>query len=157
METQKTIEALNSLIVINNDRIEGYKTANDETKETDLKMLFSDLMQTSVECRKELVNEVTKLGGTPDEGTRTTGKFFRVWMDVKAALTGNDRKSILDSCEYGEDAALKTYKNVLIQDHEDTSLKQQDMLNKQYAVLKVDHDKVKKLRDAIANEKSVTE
>lgn len=155
METQKTIEALNSLIVINNDRIEGYKTANDETKETDLKMLFSDLMETSVQCRKELVTEVTKLGGTPDEGTRTTGKFFRVWMDVKAALTGNDRKSILDSCEYGEDAALKTYKNVLIQDHEDTNLLQQDMLNKQYALLKADHDKVKSLRDAIAAEKSL--
>lgn len=157
MEIQKTIEALNSLIVINNDRIEGYKTANDETKETDLKMLFSDLMQTSVECRKELVKEVTQLGGTPDEGTRTTGKFFRVWMDVKAALTGNDRKSILDSCEYGEDAALKTYKNVLIQDLHEINFIEQDMLNKHYALLKADHDKVKGLRDAIANEKSLSE
>lgn len=154
MEIEKTIEAFNSLIVINNDRIEGYKTANEETKETDLKMLFSNLMQTSVECRKELVEEVTRLGGTPDEGTRTTGKFFRVWMDVKAALTGNDRKSILDSCEFGEDAALETYKKVLIQDHQDTNSKEQDMLNKHYALLKSDHDKVKELRDTIANEKN---
>lgn len=157
MENEKIIEALNSLIVINNDRIEGYKTANEETNETDLKMLFSDLMQTSVECRKELVAEVKKLDGTPDEGTRTTGKFFRVWMDVKAALTGNDRKSILDSCEYGEDAALKTYKNVLSDNHEDINWKQQEMLNKQYALLKADHDKVKQLRDTIANEKQHTE
>lgn len=157
MEIEKTIEAFNSLIVINNDRIEGYKTANEETKETDLKMLFSNLMQTSVECRKELVAEVTRLGGTPDEGTRTTGKFFRVWMDVKAALTGNDRKSILESCEFGEDAALETYKKVLIQDHQDTNSKEQDMLNKHYALLKSDHDKVKELRDTIANEKKLTE
>ena len=157
MEIEKTIEAFNSLIVINNDRIEGYKTANEETKETDLKMLFSNLMQTSVECRKELVEEVTRLGGTPDEGTRTTGKFFRVWMDVKAALTGNDRKYILDSCEFGEDAALETYKKVLIQDHQDTNSKEQDMLNKHYALLKSDHDKVKELRDTIANEKKLTE
>jgi hypothetical protein len=33
--------------------------------------------------------------GTPEEGTRITGKFFRVWMDVKAALTNKDRKAIL--------------------------------------------------------------
>ncbi|WP_310556310.1 PA2169 family four-helix-bundle protein [Flavobacterium sp.] len=151
MDTEKTIEAFNSLIVINNDRIEGYKTAEAEAQETDLKMLFSDFMQTSVECRKELVAEVIQLGGTPDEGTRVTGKFFRVWMDLKAALTGNDRKAILDSCEYGEDAALETYKKVLIQDHQDTNSKEQDMLNKHYALLKVDHDKVKKLRDTIAN------
>lgn len=157
MEIEKTIEALNSLIVINNDRIEGYKTANEETKETDLKMLFSDLMQTSVECRKELVEEVKKLDGTPDEGTRTTGKFFRVWMDVKAALTGNDRQSILDSCEYGEDVALKTYKDVLSRDHEDINSKQDDMLNKHYTLLKADHDKVKELRDTMANEKQHTE
>ncbi len=157
MEIQKTIEALNSLIVINNDRIEGYKTANEETNETDLKMLFSDLMQTSVACRRELVEEVKKLGGTPDGGTRTTGKFFRVWMDVKAALTGNDRESILNSCEYGEDVALETYKKVLVHDPQETNSKEQDMLNKQYALLKADHDKVKELRDTIANEKQHAE
>jgi uncharacterized protein (TIGR02284 family) len=152
MDIEKTIEAFNSLIVINNDRIEGYKTAEAEAQETDLKMLFSDLMETSVTLRKELVAEVTRLGGTPDEGTRVTGKFFRVWMDVKAALTGNDRKAILDSCEYGEDAALEVYKKVLIQDHQDTNSKEQDMLNKHYALLKSDHDKVKQLRDAIIAE-----
>lgn len=157
MEIEKTIESLNSLIVLNNDRIEGYKTAEAEAKETDLKMLFSDLMQTSVDCRKELVAEVTRLGGTPDEGTRITGKFFRVWMDVKAAFTGNDRKAILGSCEYGEDVIAEAYKNVLIQDHQNTTDNEQDMLNKHYALLKSDHDKVKELVSAIEHEKRLTE
>ncbi|MFM9989196.1 ferritin-like domain-containing protein [Flavobacterium sp.] len=153
MDNAKTIEAFNTLIVINNDRIEGYKTAEAEARETDLKMLFSDLMETSVQNRKELVAEVIRLGGTPDEGTRVTGKFFRVWMDVKAALSGNDRKTILDSCEYGEDVILKVYKKILIEDHQDTSSTEQDLLNKHYALLKSDHDKVKDLRDLIINEK----
>lgn len=157
MDIEKTIEALNTLIEINNDRIEGYKTANDETKETDLKMLFSELTQTSIECRKELVAEVTRLGGTPEEGTRTTGKFFRVWMDVKAALTDNDRKAILDSCEYGEDAALDTYKKVLVQDQIEMNLAEKDLLNKQFALLKADHATVKNMRDAMANEKTSAE
>lgn len=151
MDNEKKIEVFNSLIVINNDRIEGYKTAEAEAQETDLKMLFSDLMETSVHNRKELVEEVKNLGGTPDEGTRVTGKFFRVWMDVKAAFTGNDRKTILDSCEYGEDVILETYKKTLIQDHQDTNSSEQAMLNKQYSLLKSDHDKVKQLRDAMAN------
>lgn len=157
MEIEKTIEALNSLIVINNDRIEGYKTAEAEAKETDLKMLFSDLMETSVQNRKELVAEVTRLGGTPDEGTRITGKFFRVWMDVKAAFTGNDRKAILDSCDYGEEVALKAYKDVLIQDHQDTNSSEQQMLNKHYALLKADYAKINELRDAIKNERRLEE
>lgn len=154
MEIEKTIEAFNTLIVINNDRIEGYKTAEAEAKETDLKMLFSDLMQTSVDCRKELVAGVTKLGGTPDEGTSATGKFFRFWMDIKAAINDSDRKTILTSCECGEDEILKTYKKVLIQDHQYINTTGQDMLNKHHALLKSDHDKVKQLRDATVNQKN---
>jgi uncharacterized protein (TIGR02284 family) len=157
MDNEKKIEVLNSLIVINNDRIEGYKTAEAEAKETDLKMLFSDLMETSVQNRKELVAHVKSLGGTPEEGTRVTGKFFRVWMDVKAALTGDDRKSILDSCEYGEDVILKTYKNVLTDEHQNTDSNEQQMINKQFASLKADHDKVKQLRDAIAHDEKLVD
>jgi uncharacterized protein (TIGR02284 family) len=157
MDIEKTIEALNTLIVSNNDRIEGYKTANEEIKETDLKMLFSDLMQTSVDCRRELVAEVTKLGGTPDEGTKIIGKFFRVWMDVKAAFTGNDRETILDSCEEGEDMTLEMYQKILDQEDQNINWKERDLLKKQHSLLKLDHDKVKKLRDAIATKRAMTE
>ena len=116
MNTRKAIDAFNSLIVINNDRIEGYRIASNEIEDADLKLFFKVLGQTSIECRKELIEEVKKLGGIPDEGTKNCGKFFRAWMEVKAALTGNDRRAILNSCEYGEDVALEIYKNVLIQE-----------------------------------------
>lgn len=143
-----TIDVLNSLVIINNDRIEGYKTASNETSEADLKALFLNFIETSERCRKELVAEVIKIGGIPNEGTRMTGKFFRVWMDVKAALTCNNRKAILVSCKYGEDVALETYKNVLIQDVNDINLIEQNMLNKHYELLKSDCDKIKELRNA---------
>ncbi|MDQ3019222.1 MAG: PA2169 family four-helix-bundle protein [Bacteroidota bacterium] len=149
MEKEKSIEALNSLIEINNDRIEGYESASKETDETDLKTMFSQFIQNSQKCKQELVNEVQKLGGTPEEGTKTTGKFFRVWMDVKAALTGKDRKAILNSCEQGEDEAVDTYEDVLKDNLEDLTPAHQTMLNAQYALIKKDHDKVKSMRDAL--------
>src|SRR5690349_19819739 len=108
MDNEKSIDVLNMLIQINNDRIEGYQTASKETEERDLQSLFSDLIETSETCRAELTEEVERLGGTPAEGTKTSGKFFRAWMDVKAAITGKDRKAILSSCEFGEDAAVDT-------------------------------------------------
>ena len=40
MDKEKTIELLNSLITINNDRIQGYETAAKETKDEELKTLF---------------------------------------------------------------------------------------------------------------------
>lgn len=149
MEKEQTIEALNTLITINNDRIEGYETAAKETEEQDLKTFFSEQKQTSLHCNKELISEVTKLGGTAAEGTKTTGKFFRVWMDVKAALTGKDRKVILNSCEYGEDVAKGTYEKVLENDQKNLNDEQENMIKTQHALLKADHNKVKSMRDLV--------
>mgnify|MGYP001172927932 FL=1 len=149
MNKEKAIDVLNSLIEINNDRIEGYETASKETEEQDLKAMFAQFMQTSVKCKQDLISEVTKMNGTPIEGTRTTGKFFRVWMDVKAAPTGKDRKAVLDSCEYGEDVAVGAYAKALENNLNDISAEQHTMLNVQHAIIKADHDKVKNMRDRL--------
>ncbi len=154
MENEKTIDVLNTLITINNDRIEGYQTASEETEEKDLKTLFAKFSATSQKCKQELVSEVSKLGGKPAEGTMTSGKFFRVWMDVKAALTGKDRKAILNSCEYGEDIAMHTYEKALKNDLEHLNAKQQNMINAQHASIKAEHDEVKSMRDALVEAKS---
>ena len=147
MENEKTIAVLNKLITINNDRIEGYETASKETEQQDLKAMFAQFSSTSKKCKQELTNEVTKLGGTAAEGTLTIGKFFRVWMDVKAALTGKDRKAILNSCEYGEDQAKDTYEKALENDQENLSMEQQTMIKAQHTLLRADHNKVKSMRD----------
>lgn len=151
MEKEKTVEVLNSLIIINNDRIEGYETASKETEELDLKTLFAQFIIASQKCKQELVMEVNKLGGKAAEGTMTSGKFFRMWMDVKAALTGKDRKAILSSCEYGEDKALDTYDDALENDLEHLSAEQQTMIIAQKTLLKADHDHVKALRDGLVD------
>lgn len=151
MKKEQTIEVLNSLITINNDRVKGYETASKETEEQDLKTLFARFVATSKKCHQELANEVKTLGGEVAEGTKTTGKFFRAWMDVKAALTGKNRTKILNSCEFGEDKAQETYENVLEDELENLSTEQQMMVTSQKSLLKADHDHVKTLRDALAN------
>lgn len=149
MENSKNIDALNKLIEINNDRIEGYETASKEANETDLKSLFGELASTSQKNVSELRAEVTRLGGKPEEGTRVTGKFFRAWMDVKAAFTGNDRHTILDSCEFGEDKALEVYESAL-EDNKNLTAEQIQLVSQQQTALRADHDRVKALRDASA-------
>jgi uncharacterized protein (TIGR02284 family) len=149
MNQENSIDALNTLIQINNDRIEGYKTAAEETEDSDLKTLFAQLSRTSQNCNMALISEVKKLGGTPIEGTKTTGKIYRVWMDFKALLTGKSRSSVLNSCEYGEEVALETYEDVLIKHSEDLSAEHQILLNGQAALIKADHAKVKSMLDMV--------
>ena len=88
MFKDKVIDALNTLVEINSDRIEGYEKAYENTEEIDLKELFSRFKQTSRNCQIELTREINKLGGGVTEGTTTSGKFFRAWLDVKSAITG---------------------------------------------------------------------
>lgn len=148
MKSEKTVDALNTLVEINNDRIEGYETAANATEEQDLKQMFGRFAQDSHKCRQELANEITSLEGTPTEGTKNSGKLYRAWMDVKAAVTGKDRKAILNSCEFGEDTALSTYESVLKNDREHLSPNHISMINTQMSLLRSDHDKVKAMRDA---------
>jgi uncharacterized protein (TIGR02284 family) len=149
MENKKAIDALNTLVEINSDRIEGYETAARETNEPDLKVLFTKLAETSQDCRIELEREVELLGGTPAKGTKVSGKFFRAWMDVKAAITGKDRKAILESCEFGEDQAINTYESVLEDEREHLTTEQIALIESQYDLIKADHDAVRALRDSL--------
>jgi uncharacterized protein (TIGR02284 family) len=154
MQNEKAVTTLNKLIEINNDRIEGYQTASKETKEADLQALFADRIETSEQCKDELEEEVQSLNGKPTEGTKVSGKFFRAWMDVKAALTGKDRKVILESCEYGEDHAVSTYDEVIRDDKNFLTTGQLEMITEQREMIKQQHDEIKSLRDMLVEEKA---
>ncbi|MDQ3051659.1 MAG: PA2169 family four-helix-bundle protein [Bacteroidota bacterium] len=151
MKNEKSIDVLNKLVEINNDRIAGYETALKETDENDLQMLFNQFITTSRKCKQELASEITRMGGEPEEGTRTDGKVYRAWMDVKAALTARDRKAILNSCEFGEDHAVDTYQEVMKDDLQHLTPEQHAMITNQYSQVKADHDKVRAMRDQLVD------
>lgn len=146
---EKLIEVLNDLIEINNDRVTGYEKAADDTRDldVDLQAIFHSMANDSRKYAAELTNEVYKFGGEPATGSTNSGKIYRVWMDVKATFTGHDRQSVLEACEFGEDAAQKAYKEALASDAEiDASTRQ--VITDQQAALKTAHDVIKKYRDA---------
>ena len=94
----------------------------------------------------QLAIEVRKYGGQPTESTTTLGKAFRVWMDFKAALTGKNRKAILNSCEFGEDSAQDTYANAIKNESDLLPAYLLKFISEQKALLREDHNHVKSLR-----------
>jgi uncharacterized protein (TIGR02284 family) len=152
MNTDESIDILNNLIVLNNDRIDGYKAAYSETYKEELRDLFVKLEQTSLECKNELESEVKRLGGTPEDGTMILGKLHRGWMDIKAAITGSDSEAILGSCEYGEQTIIKAYQDALEEDMEEVTFEQKAMLNSQLMLLREDYEKIKSMQDLMENE-----
>jgi uncharacterized protein (TIGR02284 family) len=86
---EKVANILNDLIRINHDRVVGYEKAIDELKDTDadLKTLFQRYITESRQYAHELTQEVSRIGADPADGTTNSGKIYRVWMDLKSAIT----------------------------------------------------------------------
>ena len=143
MNKMSSILVLNTLIGINNDRIAGYQMALNATEEFDLKHLFENFIQTSRKCKRDLMEEINKMGASAMESSILNGKFFSVWMDIKSALNGKDRNNILTSCEIGDNAAVKTYTKILDQNEKDITLFQYTMINIQHTYIRADHNKIK--------------
>lgn len=144
--TEKEQKIIKELIIINNDRYEGYKTAADETKDSDLKPLFNRFSAQSKQFASELSRFISYEDAPENGETKHSGKLYRVWMDIKAAITANDRKAILASCEFGEDVALRTYKEAIEEAGavtEDTRM----VINRHKTELQEAHNYIKSLRD----------
>ncbi|PWK77428.1 uncharacterized protein (TIGR02284 family) [Mucilaginibacter oryzae] len=147
--TQATVEILNDLVQINNDRIEGYQRASKDLKDehADLKSLFTRLIGQSQGYKLVLATEVSALGKDIETGTTTSGKIHRVWLDVKAAFTGHDTHDILEECEFGEDAILKAYRTALEDENLPAYLR--ETVSQQESELLESHDQIKALRDSV--------
>src|ERR1700754_2065019 len=118
METiTETVEVLNDLMAIQNDRIRSYENALNDTTDENLKRIFGSIIVESRFMRLELAEEVRSHGAEFETGTTGAGKLFRAWTDVKAVFTGHDSHSILENCEHVEDATLEAYYDALSSEH----------------------------------------
>ncbi len=142
----ENVEAINDLIQINNDRVEGYNKAARQTDEGDLRAIFGTMSSQSSQFAGELKKFVRAEGEEPAGDTTVRGKIYRTWMDVKATFGGDDRKGILASCEFGEDAAQDAYKAALKE--EDLSPEVRQVFETQKAALREAHDQIKRMRDS---------
>jgi uncharacterized protein (TIGR02284 family) len=147
-ENKKIIDVLNDLVKINADRVEGYEKAvsNLDNSEVMLKSLFYQIADESQGIKEKLTDKVISLGGDPANDTTERGKIYRVWMDIKATFSGHDATSVLEACEYGEDAAQKAYK-AAIEESRDFPDEIKHMISNQRTLLKMSHDLIRNQRD----------
>jgi uncharacterized protein (TIGR02284 family) len=143
----ETIEVLNDLVQINNDRITGYEKAIRETKpeDDDLKILYATLIAESHRNKIALATELQALGGEIEQGTTTSGKIYRTWMEVKAIFTGNSRRTILANCESMEDSTQQAYHSAL--EHDTLPAYIRELLVRQEEALRSNHEEIRTLRD----------
>jgi len=147
INNEDIVEELNELVKINNDRIQGYEKAIEDTKDTELDGLFRQAVLQSQNFRSQLADHIVRIDGkavSDATSTDLSSKIHRAWIDIKAALSGNDRNTVLSSVEFGENAAVEAYEDAL--DEDDLPHYIKDVLEIQLADLRATRDRVLSMR-----------
>jgi uncharacterized protein (TIGR02284 family) len=139
------VSTLNNLIETCKDGQEGFQQAAEGVKRSDLKTFFYESGQQRAKFVGELQGLVRELGGDPETSSSTAGALHRGWINIKAAITGQDDTAILNECERGEDVAKAAYKTAL---EENLPANVLETVQTQYASVQQTHDRVKALRDS---------
>jgi uncharacterized protein (TIGR02284 family) len=135
---------LNELVETSKDGEQGFRSAAEDTKNTELKTTFLRRAEECARGASELQQLVAGMGGKPEQGGSVAGAMHRGWMDLKAKVTGRDDLAILEECERGEDVAKAKYRKAL-----DAALPDdiRAVVQRQYDGVVRNHDSVRDLRD----------
>jgi uncharacterized protein (TIGR02284 family) len=145
IDNDDVIKTLNNLIETCKDGQNGFQTAADGVKNSELKTLFLAYSQQRAQFAGELQNEVLRLGGDPEQTGSVAASLHRGWMDIKSAVTGEDEAAIIAECERGEDSAVSNYKDALSENLPENI---RSIVQSQYAQIKEAHDRIRALERA---------
>jgi len=145
MANDNVVSTLNNLIETCKDGEDGFRTAADGVKKSDLRTLFLTYSQQRAQFAAELQNEVRGLGGDPEERGSVAASLHRGWINIKSTVTGEDEGAVISECERGEDSAVRNYQSAL---NEDLPANIRETVERQYAQVKEAHDRIRALERA---------
>jgi uncharacterized protein (TIGR02284 family) len=139
-------DTIDSLIETLKDGQEGFKQAAEGVKDPQLKSLFDEYSRQRARFAVELRSKAQSPDERDSEMTGSAaGALHRGWINLKSAVTRGDDHAVLAECERGEDSAVEEFKKAL---DDGLSAPVQQIVSRQYAEIKLAHDRVKHLRDA---------
>ena len=143
---KEIVDDLNDLVKINNDRMQGYEKAIEDNEDPQLDDLFRHYVIQSQNFRSQLADHIVRIDGlavSDATSTDVSSKLHRAWIDIKSALTGKDRSTVLSSVEFGESAAVEAYEDAIESDNIPAYIKED--LEKQLTELKASHARIKSM------------
>jgi uncharacterized protein (TIGR02284 family) len=145
-KTDASVVMLNDLLKINTDRVERYKKAGYDTIDPELKSVFYAIADESRKNITDISMLLMRLCGSPKpERPVNTGRIYKAWQEVKSKFSGTWRNNLLNSCEFGELAAISAYTMAKI---ETINAGIGEVLGRQIETLKASMEVIKSYRQA---------
>ena len=142
-----TLARLQQLIRINIDSEKGFAEASHEIEDKLIATMFVELGRQRANNALELQKYVEWNGDSPVIEGAYVAALHRAWLGVRSVLSGGDAHSILSEAERGEDSIKHAYEDALIAT---AGSAMNDVLTRQYAIVKAGHDRVRDMRDQVA-------
>ncbi|HEX2116671.1 MAG TPA: PA2169 family four-helix-bundle protein [Alphaproteobacteria bacterium] len=113
---ESALSTLQDLSARCHDSEQGYRRSAQDASDSDLKQQFEQLANERSSMAAELDRLIREHGGEPSwkEGS-LTGAAHRMWVDLRTALSRNERQVILEEVARGESAAEEAYDSALRQ------------------------------------------
>lgn len=146
-ETSHDISTLNGLISTTLDSVKGYTEAAKESETGRYGALFTSRASERQNVATLLQKEVAALGGNPEDDGTVTASAHRLFINLKAAITGHDDKAIINEVEAGEDHIKAKFEDAL----EDRTLSPavRALIESAYASVKEGHDEMRDLKHSL--------
>lgn len=109
----KTSGAVNQLIERYIDGEKGFFEASEQVNDAGLKAAFLRKSGQRKKFREDLQGKLAALGKNYETKGSTAAAAHRAWIDTKAVVTKGDDVAVLNAARTGEEAAVKTYKDLL--------------------------------------------
>lgn len=146
-ETSHDIRTLNGLIATTLDSVDGYTEAAKDAENSRYGQLFTARATERRQVVSALQAEVSRLGGNPeDDGTVLAGAH-RAFLNLKAAVTGQDDAAIVNEVERGEDHIKAKFESAL--DDQDLSAGTKSAIQTAYGSVRAGHDEMRDLKHAL--------
>lgn len=146
-EFSHDISTLNGLIATTLDSVDGYTEAAKNTENSGFVTLFNGLASERRQLVSRLQQEVSSLGGEPeDDGTILAGAH-RVFLNLKSIVTGHDDKAIINEVEAGEDHIKAKYEDAI--EDRDLSPAVQTLVASAYGSVKAGHDEIRDIKHSM--------
>lgn len=148
MSTDSTISILNGLIKTTLDSMKGFRDAAEDAENTQYATLFADFARERSAVTTSLQNEVTRLGGSPEDDSSFLAAAHRTFMDLKQAITGKNDKVVIEEVERGEDYIKGKFQAALHDADLDPSSR--SIVEQAFQSVKAGHDRVSALKHSLA-------
>ena len=138
------ISNLNTLIATTIDSVTGYENSAKDIANQRFAEIFRERANERQQVVEQLRAEVRRLGGNPEDDGSFMGKTHQRFEDMKAAITGQDEKAIINEVERGEDYLKEKFETVLNSDA--LSGESRSVVERCYQSVRSGHDQMSQLK-----------